>query len=157
MPLARPARHDDLLDTRRRDLLDVVPRQHVEPAQRLCALERRRPHPPLVPTEPPRQEVTETNRRSVVELPELPRPVLLDSEPLRVLPPRERPTALHGKKPKATVNTAQASGDSGTATATAAPTEPRSAMVKFGAFIAGTGGVIAAGTGVAVWLGWSPF
>ena len=47
-----------------------------------------------MPTEPPREEVPETLRRSVVELPELSRPILLDPEPLRILPTRERLTAL---------------------------------------------------------------
>ncbi|HXQ87931.1 MAG TPA: hypothetical protein VN746_14785 [Gaiella sp.] len=36
LPLTRAARHDDLLDPARGDLLDVVPRQPVEASKRLC-------------------------------------------------------------------------------------------------------------------------
>jgi hypothetical protein len=64
---------------------------------------------------------------------------------------------LHGKKPKVTVNTAQASGTGNTATATMTSKEPRSPWVKIGGFIVGVAGVVAAATGVAVWLGWNPF
>ncbi len=64
---------------------------------------------------------------------------------------------VHGKKPKFTVNTAQASGNGNTATATTTPGQHRSAWVKIGGFIAGLAGVVAAATGVALWLGWDPF
>lgn len=64
---------------------------------------------------------------------------------------------VHGKRPKFTVNTAQASGTGNQATATTTPPENRSAWVKIGGFIVGVAGVVAAATGVALWLGWSPF
>lgn len=64
---------------------------------------------------------------------------------------------VHGKKPKITVNTAQASGNGNTATATMTPAHQRSAWVKVGGFIVGVAGVVAAATGVALWLGWTPF
>jgi hypothetical protein len=63
---------------------------------------------------------------------------------------------VHGKKAKFTVNTAQATGN-GTASATTTPVEHRSAWVKTGGFIVGLAGVVAAATGVALWLGWNPF
>jgi hypothetical protein len=63
---------------------------------------------------------------------------------------------VYGKKAKFTVNTAQATGN-GTASATTTPVEHRSAWVKIGGFIVGLAGVVAAATGVALWLGWNPF
>ena len=63
-----------------------------------------------------------------------------------------------GKKARATITTAQALGDGNSATATATPVaDERSAWVKVGGLIVGLAGVVAAVTGVAVWLGWSPF
>jgi hypothetical protein len=64
---------------------------------------------------------------------------------------------VHGKKARFNVNTAQTSGDGSTLTATTTPRESRSAWVKVGGFIVGAAGVVAAVTGVVVWLGWSPF
>jgi hypothetical protein len=64
---------------------------------------------------------------------------------------------VHGKKAKFTVNTAQASGATNTATATSNPPgEKRSLSVRIGAAIVGIATIIGTLVAVATWQGWNP-